>query len=318
MYTIYYVYLFIGTCFLLHKSEAKLSVHDEECPILGDPGLFEGQGCHYTVGQVGIVAAGPTSGMEAEIVIVAENYIIYKIYLDIAMVEKYGIPETGDLYLWAESDGKIQTVPALSPESGWKGGKKTGEERYREFHYGPSGDYKKKPKKGEKLVDCYNPDAMFAFQTKPNGDCDLYYEPHPPISTCKKVVESDTVAIKIKDITEKVMYSFNLPEMKGDTLYYKPVPKYEECDNEMVPYKIGEIIETYGQGLFTYRRIKYSKIPARGIIYMGQLDQRDPEYLYFHTYATISKYHDQDPSKTVDGHAYIIDVPILKQMAGII
>lgn len=320
-----YLYLFIGICFVLHNSvliESKLTINEEDwdnCPILGDPGLFENQGCHYTVGQIGIVAAGPTSGMEAEIIVVAENYVMYRIYLDITMVEKHGFPDTGDLYLWAESDGMIQTIPALSPEHGWKEDKtkKNGDDKYREFHYGSSGDYKKKLKKGEKLVDCYDPNIMFAFHTKPNGDCDLYYEPHPPISTCKKITEAPILEINIADIQDQVLYSMIVPKIEGTTLRYQPVPKYEECDTGMIPYKIGEIINKYGQDLFTYRRIKYTDIPARGIVYLGALDQKDPEYLYFHTYNMVSKYHDIDPSKEANTHAYIIDVPVLKGMTGV-
>lgn len=278
-----------------------------DCHFEGDDGLFEDGVCHYAVGQTGAIARGTMEGMLGEVVVVTEHYLLYRLYLPLEMVLEKGLPET-DLYLYAERDGLMQSIRAEGEGRGEYEVHGLDDREYVLFTHGG------RSKEGIRhaIKDCYEDGAQFAYRTKPNGECGQYWEPHPPVSTCKKTIPGERKKVKLRTVPFQILYSAVQPHVEDDHLVYQEMPRYEGCDIGMVPYELGEVLETYGYDMFTYRRIDYAKIPAEGLIYVSPLDKRE-DALYFHTFREISKWHGKETERDKDGFAYIIDVEAARE-----
>lgn len=278
------------------------TVEIRDCHFEGDDGLFDDGGCQYEVGQTGRVARGITKGMIGEVAVVTEHYLLYRVHLPLEQVLKNGMPET-DLYLYAERDGEMQSLRAENEGRGERKLAGLSDQEHVLFTFGG----RSKQAIREKIKDCYEEGAQFAFLTKPNGECGQYWEPHPPINTCKETVPGEQRRVKLRDVPYQILYSAVQPRVEGEHLVYQEMPRYEGCDTGMVPYDVGEVLDTYGYDMFTYRRIDYKDIPAEGLIYTSPLDKRE-DALYFHTFRDISKWHGTEKAREKDGFAYIIDV----------
>lgn len=289
----------------------KLIVESDECMIIGDPGLFDNGECEYVEGQKGILSnyVGEWAGLEGEIMSVKQNYVLYRVAHTLESMSQARIT-VDNLYMWADQGGIVESME-LSISDGDTIDLGNGLGKAHLFHYGSNRRLKKK------LVDCWEKNSPYAYVTKPNGECGLYHEPHPPTKTCKTIIPGREKVVSIADMEGPVLQSHGRPYLEGDKVRYTEPTKYIDCDVGYVPYKVGEVLETYGNGMFTLRRIRYSDVPKDGIIYMHPLEQ-DENFIYFHTFSTISKYHEIDNSdREPEGTMYVIDVQALKDKFGI-